>query len=299
MTQKTGRDFAVYENEYGRADIDAKLLESSAALSVWESTENCVCCSGKADFASAVLTISGTLDPEYLIVEPTGVAKLSNILENVRRIQYGRISLLQPVTLVDATCFLRQKREYPDIYLDQLRTAPLIVCSKTERADPAELARLEQEIHSENPSAEILFTPYADQPPEWWQQLLNRPLNPDEPVCTPPAEFDQSCFESMTLEQPAMPSPTHLIAFLDALAAGVFGKIPRAKGLLPCGGEWLRFDLVDRVWAITGTDPVETAQCVFIGTDLYRPGLRELLIPGWKPASCVVRRKSPRTAGKK
>ena len=109
MTEITGRDFAVYENEYAGAGIDTKRLEENPELSVWESTENCVCCSGKADFAEAVLTISNSIDPEYLIVEPTGVAKLSNILENIRKIQYERITLLKPVSIIDFTNYYNGK----------------------------------------------------------------------------------------------------------------------------------------------------------------------------------------------
>lgn len=293
MTKKTGRDFVVYENEYGRADVDTKLLETNAELSVWESTENCVCCSGKADFASAVLTISGTLDPEYLIVEPTGVAKLSSLLDNIRKIQYERISLLQSVVIVDASCFLRQKQQYPDIYLDQLCTASTVVCSKTERANPEELEQLQEEILRLNPGAEIICAPYSQLPAAWWNQLLDRPLDTQR-LQKSEAQFEESRFESMSLDQIALPSPTQLISFLNALTAGVFGQIPRAKGLLPCGSEWLRFDVVDRSWAITGTEPLEPSQCVFIGSELYRAGLREILIPGWKPAvsTRVVRKKS-------
>ncbi len=71
LVRRTGRDFAIYENEYGQADIDARRLRQDSDLKVWESTENCICCSGKQDFATSVLTISNTIDPEYLIVEPT------------------------------------------------------------------------------------------------------------------------------------------------------------------------------------------------------------------------------------
>lgn len=85
LARRTGRDFVVYENEYGQADIDAKVLSETDELSVWESTENCICCSGKQDFAASVLTIANTLDPEYLVVEPTGVARLSSVLETSTR----------------------------------------------------------------------------------------------------------------------------------------------------------------------------------------------------------------------
>ena len=59
----------------------------------------------KKDFASSILTIANSLDPEYLIVEPTGVAKLSNIIKNIKQIEYDRITLLKPITIIDGNAF--------------------------------------------------------------------------------------------------------------------------------------------------------------------------------------------------
>ena len=86
LVRRTGKDVVIYENEYGEADVDAQALRADVPdLKVWESVERCICCSGRQDFASSVLTISNTLDPDYLIVEPTGVARLSNVQGNVGR----------------------------------------------------------------------------------------------------------------------------------------------------------------------------------------------------------------------
>ena len=73
MAQKTKQDFVVMENEYGEVGIDKTILDEEKDINIWELTEGCICCSMKSDFASSILTIANTLDPEYLIVEPTGV----------------------------------------------------------------------------------------------------------------------------------------------------------------------------------------------------------------------------------
>mgnify|MGYP000178811514 CR=1 FL=1 len=70
MAQCSGQDFCILENEYGEVDVDTALLkEETENINVWEMTEGCICCSMKQSFASSLLTISGALDPEYLIVE--------------------------------------------------------------------------------------------------------------------------------------------------------------------------------------------------------------------------------------
>ena len=294
MTDITGRDFAVYENEYAGAGIDTKRLEENPELSVWESTENCVCCSGKADFAEAVLTISNSIDPEYLIVEPTGVAKLSNILENIRKIQYERITLLKPVSIIDFTNYYNGKVLYPDISEDQVRTASVIVFSKTENALPEELEALQKDIRKLNPDAEFVTGPYEDLGKDWFMRVLENRLDQEPVNDTPsgspsspetsagqagndPGAPETSLPESITLVSASLPSPTHLIGLLDMIVFGQFGDIVRAKGSIPCGKEWIRFDLVGGSWIMTGDEPCEKAECVFIGKNISGKEIRSIL----------------------
>lgn len=282
LVRRTGRDFAIYENEYGQADIDARRLRQDSDLKVWESTENCICCSGKQDFATSVLTISNTIDPEYLIVEPTGVAKLQSILDNVNQVAWERISLLAPVTVVDAVSWQNQRTDFPEIFDNQLSAAASVVISKLAPGSEDAAEPIKQLAAEMNPQAEVIAeSSYADIPDEWWNALLTRAL--DGSVLKDPAsEKDEGLdLETMALTHAELPSPTHLIWLLDAASAGVFGKLARAKGTLPCGNQWVKFDLVERAWAITGDEPQEESRCVFIGRDLLRHGLREAFVPAF------------------
>ena len=282
LVRRTGRDFAIYENEYGQADIDARRLRQDSDLKVWESTENCICCSGKQDFATSVLTISNTIDPEYLIVEPTGVAKLQSILDNVNQVAWERISLLAPVTVVDAVSWQNQRTDFPEIFDNQLSAAASVVISKLSPGSEDAAEPIKQLAAEMNPQAEVIAeSSYADIPDEWWNGLLTRAL--DGSVLKDPAseKDEEPDLETMALTHAELPSPTHLIWLLDAAAAGVFGKLARAKGTLPCGNQWVKFDLVERAWAITGDEPQEESRCVFIGRDLLRHGLREAFVPAF------------------
>lgn len=277
LAEKTKHRFVVLENDYGQENIDTALLRSSTNLNIYELTEGCVCCSMKQDFATAVLTIANALDPEYLVVEPTGVAKLSSILVNIKKIQYERIVLLKPVTLLDGKAFDDCLQSYRDIYTDQLMVSSRIVVTKMEQADSRDMRRLEQEIRRRNENAEWIVSRYADQPKAWWNSLLSDFLDPAQ-VC--PAESTDSMeFETFALTEAFLDSPAKMIAFLEAVVFGVFGKVVRAKGFLPCGGAMLRFDVVNRTYAITGMDSQtdERASCVFIGANLRRNWLREVL----------------------
>lgn len=305
LARRTGRDFVVYENEYGQADIDAKVLSETDELSVWESTENCICCSGKQDFATSVLTIANTLDPEYLVVEPTGVAKLSAILENIGLVSYERVSLLAPLAIVDATAWVRHRERFADIYLDQVSTASTVVVSKSQLAGAGELEELLVWLAEKNPTAEIVSAPWDELDDAWLAGLLDRAAGEgsrggagregavasatDSDATRPHARgmalagapTARDGFDSLSLSGAELPSESHLLWFLDALVAGVFGDVVRAKGMLPCGGQWLRFDVVDRMWQVTGCEEPEdsAATVVFIGPSVRRPWLREVLVP--------------------
>lgn len=282
LVRRTGRDFAIYENEYGQADIDARRLRQDSDLKVWESTENCICCSGKQDFATSVLTISNTIDPEYLIVEPTGVAKLQSILDNVNQVAWERISLLAPVTVVDAVSWQNQRTDFPEIFDNQLSAAASVVVSKLAPGSEDAAEPIKQLAAEMNPQAEVIAeSSYADIPDEWWNGLLTRALDGSVLKDAAGNEDEGPDLETMALTHAELPSPTHLIWLMDAASAGVFGKLARAKGTLPCGNQWVKFDLVERAWAITGDEPQEESRCVFIGRDLLRHGLREVFVPAF------------------
>ena len=290
LVRRTGRDFAIYENEYGQADIDARRLRQDSDLKVWESTENCICCSGKQDFATSVLTISNTIDPEYLIVEPTGVAKLQSILDNVNQVAWERISLLAPVTVVDAVSWQNQRTDFPEIFDNQLSAAASVVVSKLASGSEDAAEPIKQLAAEMNPQAEVIAeSSYADIPDEWWNGLLTRALDGSVLKDSASEKDEGPDLETMALTHAELPSPTHLIWLLDAASAGVFGKLARAKGTLPCGNQWVKFDLVERAWAITGDEPQEESRCVFIGRNLLRHGLREVFVPAfWHEQSDLV-----------
>ena len=113
-----------------------------------------------------------------------------------------------------------------------------------------------------------------------WSATWTRGARRCPPRPAAPAEDE---FESLSLAGISLPTENHLLWFLDALVAGVFGEVVRAKGSLPCGGQWLRFDVVDRAWSVTGAEPSEDGEKgalgVFIGPEVRRPWLRETLLP--------------------
>lgn len=286
LVRRTGKYFVIYENEYGEADVDAARLRADSDLKVWESVENCICCTGKQDFASSVLTISNTLDPEFLVVEPTGVARLSNVMANLAQVSWERIELLPPITIVDAVSCSAQRRGAPEVFDDQVRSAPLVIASKVGGTGSAEeVAHLAGEL---NPAAELVTSDYRVLPDEWWESLLESGAHATPSADTSDKPGEEDAPETLSLRHASLPTPAHLMWLLDAVSAGTFGHVSRAKGTLACGSQLVRFDVVERAWAVTGAEGSEGESCVFIGNGLHQDWLVEAFVPAeWRDAAVV------------
>ena len=275
LSQRTGRDFAVMENEYGQVGIDGSVLEQDAPeLNIFELTEGCICCSMKSDFATSVLTIANTVDPEFLIVEPTGVGLLSRIIENLNQIQYERITLLSPITILDGNSFEQYRKDYPDILIDQISSAPTVLISKMESSDEDEIAKVGNRLRELAPNAEIVTEHYSRKPDSWWNGLLEKGLSGPLPK-TLDADLDM---ENLGLKDVALDSPDKLLLLLNGVVSGVFGRICRAKGYMKAGESWLRFDVAGNRYSITGCEEMDESRAVFIGNDLKRSWLRNILL---------------------
>ena len=162
LIRHSGTRPVIMENEYGENDLDARELEQSLPeqkeLKILEFMEGCVCCTMKDSFVNSVLTVFSGLDPEYLVIEPTGVGRLSSIMANLKPILHDNIRLLQPVVVLAPRTYRSNLAEWPDLYGDQIAHAGFVVFSKGEREDPAFLDETAAEIRRINPQ-EILFYP--------------------------------------------------------------------------------------------------------------------------------------------
>ncbi len=311
LLRRTKIRAVVLENEYGEVDLDSRTVRSADNTAVLAFMEGCVCCTQKESFINTVLTISASLDPEYLIVEPSGIGKLGSIVESIRRISYERIQLLPPVLILVPHSMEAHLAEYPEIFADQLEHAGRIVLTKCKDEDRMLLQRTGELISRYNRQSPVLETPYTLQGMEWWQEVLagdtesngasglhgkTSPVGEEEGHSHKlfgeehhesvhdhghTQEEDGEAPAHLTLRKGRLESIGSLILFLEDILHGEFGSVVRAKGTLRAGGEWVRFDVADRLYAVTGTednDPV--TQCVFIGRDLNRDALCGRLLQG-------------------
>ena len=265
LIRKTGENLVIMENEFGETNLDSRELAKTSELEILEFMEGCVCCTMKDSFVNSILTVSASLDPKYLVVEPTGVGMLGSILENVQKVCYEKISLLKPVVVLTPRSFLANLRDYPDIYLDQIKNAAVIVFSKAENEMPEIIDDTTARIREINPYAEIVQDHYSGRDISWWTGLL-RDENDREAVTD---ALDDVDLDEVSIRSGHLDSVSELIVLLDDILHGDFGKIIRAKGILMAGNEAIRFDLADGLYGIIGENSEDAqTQCVFIGSEL-------------------------------
>ena len=271
LIRRTGREIAVLENEYGDTNLDSQEIQEVGELKVWEFVEGCVCCSKKDSFANTILAISASLDPEYLVVEPTGVGKLSNIMANIEKVSYEKIKPLKPLVIVAPVSYYENMAEYGDLYRDQIAAADKVIYSKIENEDPDYIEQINAEVSKINKDATISDTPYKLHDDEWWDEILAEPDSESsaEDDCETynedshnllPAKLEQVSFRDVALS-----NVSELILLLDDVIRYDLGLITRAKGVIKAGNDYVRFDVADRLYAISGADEGIDNQAVFIG----------------------------------
>lgn len=274
LAKRTKKEIAIFENEYGTSGVDGDILKEATKVNIWELTEGCICCSVKGDFAASVLTIANTVNPEYLVIEPTGVAMLSNLITNLKQIEYEHIKLMAPIVIVDALSLERYKNEFPEIYKDQIEFADTVIFSKSENLSETEKEKLSFEVKSINNSCNIVSDHYSTQPDSWWDSLLLKYLDGtvDIPIKDETAEMP----DSFSLNNISVRSVEKFIIFLENLIRGLYGNVFRAKGSFSIRGLNLRFDVADNRYLVElDTDEISD-KVVFIGNDIKKQKIREV-----------------------
>lgn len=275
LAKHTGREFAILENEYGSVGVDGDNLKDSMTagkVNIWELAEGCICCSMKGDFAASVLTIANSVDPEYLVIEPTGVGMLSNIVQNLKEIEYERITLLAPITIVDGYSYDRYRKEFPELYRDQIAGAQTVIISKMEQAGQQERKALEKKLREWNTGGQIVTGHYSLMGQEWWNSLLEKGYDGQSLNCRKADE--QELPDTFSMSGVFLDSPEKLFIMMERIIYGEFGDICRAKGHLKAGNQIFQFDVADGRYSVTGMEKEQTGKVVFIGRDIRRQEIR-------------------------
>ena len=161
------------ENEYGEIGIDGGFMKD-AGITVTELNAGCICCTLAGDFQAAVDQLIDTYHPDRILVEPTGVGKLSEILSAVEKAKtrHPEIEVGGSATVVDAGKCRMYMKNFGEFFLDQVKSASTVIFSRTQLLSPDRVEKSRQLIAEAHPDARIITTPWDDMEPDFILEVI-------------------------------------------------------------------------------------------------------------------------------
>ncbi len=158
-----GEKIVLIENEFGEINIDGGFLKDSG-VEISEMTAGCICCTLVGDFHDALLDVYHKFRPDRILIEPSGVGKLSDVVLAVGDTldEEPEISLNSYAVVVDATRVKMFMKNFGEFYNDQIETAGAIILSRTQKMDQDRLMETVGILREKNEDAAILTTPWDE-----------------------------------------------------------------------------------------------------------------------------------------
>ena len=156
-----GEKLVLIENEFGEISIDGGFLKESG-VQISEMSSGCICCSLVGDFNQALRDVADRFHPDRILIEPSGVGKLSDVIVAVENTAADapELKLNSFVTVVDAAKVKVYMKNFGEFYNNQVESAGAIVLSRTQKVSQEKLEAAVAMLREKNPSAAILTTPW-------------------------------------------------------------------------------------------------------------------------------------------
>ena len=302
-----GQKLVLIENEFGEIGIDGGFLQD-AGINITEMNSGCICCSLVGDFGKALQQVIAEFHPDRVIIEPSGVGKLSDVIAAVEKVTNEEVTLGYTVAVADAGKVKVYMKNFGEFYNNQIETATTIILSRTDSVPQAKLDASVALIREHNNVATLITTPWneltgeqliaamegkATLAEELARLELER-LEAEEHEHHHHHEHGEHCscghdhhdhhhhhadevFTSWGRETHKKFERAAIEKALQELDSGAYGMVLRAKGILPCvDGSWIHFDMVPmEINVREGSADINGKLCV-IGANLDEAGVAEL-----------------------
>ena len=155
-----GQKLVLIENEFGEIGIDGGFLKE-AGINITEMNSGCICCSLVGDFGKALTKVINEYHPDRIIIEPSGVGKLSDVIGAVNKVTGTDVTLGYTVAVADAGKVKVYTKNFGEFYNNQVETASTIILSRTDSIPQAKLDAAVELLRSHNQVATIITTPWG------------------------------------------------------------------------------------------------------------------------------------------
>ena len=309
-----GEQVVLIENEFGEIGIDGGFLKD-AGIVVNEMNAGCICCSLVGDFGKALHDVVDQYHPDRILIEPSGVGKLSDVIAAVQN-AHLEVQLNSFVTVVDALKAKMYLKNFGEFFENQVAHAGAILLSRTAECPEKRLDETVAMLRGLNEHARIVTTPWKDLTGEQLlstmegsrdlvaevlEEIAHEPHHEhhhhhdhehehehehdhgecDDPNCSCHDHHHHhhadEVFTSWGKETPKVYTQADIDRILTALDSGEYGAILRAKGIVNgTDGAWIEFDYVPEEHEIRAGHPDYTGRLCVIGSDLKEEKLAEL-----------------------
>ena len=305
----TGEKLVLIENEFGEIGIDGGFMKE-AGIEITEMNSGCICCSLVGDFTQSLGQVLEQFSPDRILIEPSGVGKLSDVIKAVQKVESADVKLNSFTTVADAGKCKVYARNFGEFYNDQVEHAGCIILSRTDGVSHEKLDAAVALLREKNPQATIITTPWSqltggqilaamEQQSTLAAELSHLAEN-SCPVCGHPHEHehhhhhdDEEChchdhdhhhhhhaddvFDSWGVETVTVYSQEEIQHALEQLDdQDRFGMVLRAKGIVAGGDGWIHFDYVPGAPDVRQGGADVTGRLCVIGADIQKPELAAL-----------------------
>ena len=156
-----GEKLVLIENEFGETGIDGGFMKESG-IQVNEMNSGCICCSLVGDFTKALAKVLDEYAPDRILIEPSGVGKLSDVTRAVLNAENGKAKLNAAVTVVDAAKCRMYMKNFGEFFLDQVEHAGTVILSRTSGMAEDKLEKCVAMLREHNAKAAIITTPWEE-----------------------------------------------------------------------------------------------------------------------------------------
>ena len=283
------------ENEFGEIGIDGTFLKDSG-VTINEMNSGCICCSLVGDFETSLKEVLDTYHPDRVIIEPSGVGKLSDVIKAVSTINSDEMELDNFITVVDAKKCRMYTKNFGEFYNNQVEHASLIVLSRSQDLTEFQLKECLDILKGLNDHSPIITTAWdklngLDIINACEVNIQEELLHEHDHECCghDHHEHDHECgcghhhhhadevFNSIGFDTVKKYNEVELSDILNKLCND--DNVLRAKGFVDSGNEdWWYFDLVPGEFEIRLGKPIYTGQVCVIGKELDENTIKELFL---------------------
>ena len=304
-----GEQLVLIENEFGQIGIDSGFLKDSG-IEITEMNSGCICCSLVGDFSKALAEVISTYSPDRILIEPSGVGKLSDVTKAVLSAEFDGARLNSSTAVVDVNKCKMYMKNFGEFFNDQIGNAGCIIFSHTDNTTQKKLTEAIALVREKNPKATLVTTPIADLGIETLVDAIEcssgadieKGLFDDEcPVCHHHHEHEHchhgedhhhgeehhhshehhhadEVFSSWGMETVGKYSPDMIRECLDQFEEmDSFGVILRAKGIVQAvDGSWIHFDYVPGDIDVRSGSPSAIGKICVIGSNINEEEISKL-----------------------